>query len=84
MRISVESLSHRSRFRQIFLGQDGIGFSLGDFLPREQERLREICAHEIEIMRYNENRALFFVPAPDERKEIRNGSGIDRCKRLVE
>ena len=58
-------------------------FSLGDGFAREQERLREMLPHEIEIMRHDKHGALFLVPAGDEVKKIGDGFGVDGRKWFV-
>src|SRR5438105_1792625 len=60
LRTPVEGLHHSTRFEQILRGQDGGGFPLCDFLPREQQSLREMRPHEIKIMRHDKHGAFLL------------------------
>ena len=80
----VEGLAHAARGEQIFRRQHARGAAPGDRLARQEQRLREVRAHEIEVVHGSEHGAPLAVPAPHEVEQIGRGLGIDGVERLVE
>ena len=69
-RVLVEGLAHAPRGQQVFRRQHVFGLAPGDRLAREQERLREIRAHEIDVVQRRKNGALLAVPAPHQVEQV--------------
>ena len=52
--------------------------------PGEQQRLGEMPSHQLEVVRDDDDRAAFAVPALDQRHQVADGLGVDGVERLVE
>ncbi len=68
------------------LAEDRASAVLSPFnrLPRDQQRLREMCPDLIEIVEDGDHRATVGVPVLHHAQEIRCGAGIDGGERLIE
>jgi hypothetical protein len=76
---SARHIPSRARRRQ-----DGRRVAPGHRLAREQQRLRKIRAHEIDVVQRRQHRAFLAVPAPDQIEQVDRCLGVDGVERLVE
>ena len=83
-RVLVEGLAHAARGEQVFRCQHRRRLAPGDRLAGEQQRLREMRPHEIDVVHGGKHRALLAVPALHQVEQVGRGLGIDGVERLVE
>ena len=80
----VEGLAHAAGDQEVLGRQHGRGAAPGDRLARQQQRLREVRAYEIDVVQRREHGTFLAVPALHQVEQINRGFRVDRVERLVE
>ena len=83
-RVVVPGLVEAARPQQILRPQRLDRLAPGDRPAGEQQRLRKMLAHQIEVVDDDHDRAAFAMPALDQRDQVATRLGVDRIERLVE
>ena len=80
----VERLAHPQRDHQVFRGQHLCGRAPRHRPAREQQRFREMVAHQLHIVQRRQHGAALAVPALHQRQQVGRGLGVDGVERLVQ
>src|SRR5262245_65174866 len=82
--VLIEGLTHAARGVQVFRREHARGAAPSDGLARQEQRLRKVCPHKIDIVHGGEHGTLLAMPAPPEIEQVGRGLDIDCVERLVE
>src|SRR5262245_5318834 len=82
--VLIEGLAHPPRREQVFRREHARGAAPSDGLARQEQRLRKVCPHKIDIVHGGEYGTPFAMPAPHQVEQVGRGLGIDRIERLVQ
>ncbi len=83
-RIVFPSFVEPAGAQHVFRAQCRRSCTPGHRAARKQQRLGEILAHQLEVVRNDHHRAIFAVPALDQSDQVTNGLGIDGVEGFIE